>query len=184
MKTLLALLLLIGTVKGQQLIRTESIPDTLRYKWLGRDSIMLYGNNMDTFVLKNPTIDTVKWKPYYQKKKHNLGEGLTLSGRGTVTIDSFRMGYTRIPGPDVRFGGKLQHLQPINFDSFYLSSHGLIPKFKDTIYAMNGYTWDFWKTPVEAYPWWKKALWALLGAFILVVAFFIHALTSHPIKRN
>ena len=177
MKYFLFLLLLIGsanaqdtpvfaepngmTNKGSTLNNGLSITGSTLYVSLDTPWMLSHGWKL---------VDTVKWKPYYQKKKHHPRNDTFYIGANDAHTSS---GDLIIRGKDVRFGGQLQRNQPINFDSFYLSAHGLIPKYKDSINSIKGYTWDFWDKPVEVYPWWKKALWMVFGQLTMLITYLI-----------
>lgn len=131
----------------------------------------------------NPDAYNIKKKKHHQKQDQYHSHKLdSLLGDIWIQANDAHTSSDDliIRGKDVQLGGQLPKLKAINFDSFYLTSHGLIPKYKDSIYSIKGYNWDFWQTPVEAYPWWKKALWSLFGAVVLAVSVFFIVLFTEP----
>lgn len=206
MKYFIALLFLIGSAKGQVMVGQGLTIDHSRDIHLSLDTPWLLSHGWKL-------VDSVKWKPYYQKKKHHphntvpIPNGTsffpypdgdtawfmdyqkrhpekfskdilnrTFGGRTLITKDGIKLGGalqvdTTINGYGMT--GSTPTWKAINFDSFYLSAHGLIPKYKDSIYSIKGYNWDFWQTPVEAYPWWKKALWMVFGQLTMLITYLI-----------
>jgi hypothetical protein len=114
--------------------------------------------------------DTVKWKPYYVKKKnYHYGTGyIPFGGRLPDTLRNTKID-SEFNGMGIRgkekWGGKLLS------DTMFMSSLYRLAKI-DSDRMLESFR------PV--YPWWKKLLWVLLGIFISAVVIVIAELASKP----
>lgn len=142
-------------------------------------------------------IDTVKWTPYYQKKKYHPHNTVPMPN-GTSFFPypdgdtAWFMDYQKRHPKEftdsalkIYYGGVLQSNDPV----FHPLGKGL--KFTgatlttdsvDTIYSSNGFITgfkrDLWLP--ELYPWWKKALWMVAGALVLCLIVFFYVLATEP----
>lgn len=236
MKYIIIALLLIGSAKGQD--------TSLRWSnGLTMDNSKAIHISLDTpWLLTHgwKLVDTVKWKPYYQKKKHQpykdttfsngdltftgaapqlgglITQNTTISGKTfKLTIDSldsvaldhgyFQNGvfYSRAGGGNFHknisradcdppmagcvydsnnyrfiYDGSIWHVldtpgQRAAQDSeFRTLMHDTLPSDKDFSVL---WTRDLW---LPVYPWYKKALWVLLGVLVGFLGTYAFAIFS------
>lgn len=136
------------------------------------------------FNVRYPKRDTVKWKPYYQKKKHHphntesfqwggplpdslrviLGE--TKTANTTISGKTYPLKFDSL-GNGLRFlGGKLSYDSTDTVKNAITSTKWI----RDTLFSAKGFrVWE----PTEFYPLWKKALWFITGIILSVLGFVL-----------
>lgn len=116
-----------------------------------------------TYLLRR---DTVKWNPYYLKKKHHGARTGSLS---------------------VNPAGKIISNATWDTSSLIITGSSsstpfIITNGRSGSYGYAGPQFDYW----EPYPWWKKALWMLGGMVVWIIGtvIFIALQPVEEIKSN
>lgn len=183
MKYFIALLFLIGSANGQVIVGQGLTIDHSRDIHLSLDTPWLLSHGWEL-------VDTVKWKPYYQKKKHHSHKDtifsngdLTFYGAGPqlgglITKDTkISVPHGLIDTAILRYGG----YSPDSLGTdLPLSWSGTVTSFKrDTLYSEKMLPmWDGnqgwvvrFDPDAKPYPWWKKALWLVTGIIMSILGF-------------